>query len=255
MKTLFLAIGFTFVGVFTPLAKAQIIPLTFDPTQSSADVTIAGNLSSSQLSGTATLDIQNLNPPSGSAQITQLDITADEGLSYSFFLGFVSASTSPGDVTISITNPGAPGSLSGTSFDQLANVIAIDGDLTISDPLGFAGGNQTLDLSTIAIAPFDIASINVTQSGNTITVSNSFTFTESLELGELELAVTYVATGVVPVVLSGDVNLDGVVDFFDIAPFIELLNNQSFQTEADIDMNQVVDFFDITPFIEILVAS
>ena len=52
--------------------------------------------------------------------------------------------------------------------------------------------------------------------------------------------------------LLGDVNMDGVVDFFDIAPFIELLSSQTFQAEADIDGNGVVDFFDIQPFIDIL---
>ena len=55
-----------------------------------------------------------------------------------------------------------------------------------------------------------------------------------------------------PNVLIGDINLDGVVDFFDISPFIELLSASDFQAEADIDGNGVVDFFDISPFIDIL---
>ena len=50
----------------------------------------------------------------------------------------------------------------------------------------------------------------------------------------------------------GDVNLDGVVDFFDISPFISLLASQTFQAEADIDLNDAVDFFDIQPFIGLL---
>ena len=53
-------------------------------------------------------------------------------------------------------------------------------------------------------------------------------------------------------VTRGDVNLDMVVDFFDIAPFIALLSVKEFQAEADIDLDGVVDFFDIAPFIEIL---
>ena len=51
--------------------------------------------------------------------------------------------------------------------------------------------------------------------------------------------------------LLGDVNLDGVVDFFDIAPFISALNSP-YQLEADCDENGFVNFFDISPFIEIL---
>ena len=65
----------------------------------------------------------------------------------------------------------------------------------------------------------------------------------------LRLIVTYDV--VAAIALLGDVNLDGVVDFFDIAPFISILSS-GFQTEADIDQNGVVDFFDIAPFIELL---
>ena len=50
----------------------------------------------------------------------------------------------------------------------------------------------------------------------------------------------------------GDVNQNGVVDFFDIQPFIDLLAAQEFQAEADIDGNGVVNFFDIAPFIGVL---
>lgn len=57
------------------------------------------------------------------------------------------------------------------------------------------------------------------------------------------------------VLLLGDVNRDGVVDFFDIQPFIEVLANEGTQAEADIDQNGVVNFFDIQPFIEILASN
>ena len=63
-----------------------------------------------------------------------------------------------------------------------------------------------------------------------------------------ELTVTVVPEPGLP----GDVNLDGVVDFFDIAPFIAVLSKQTFQFEADIDGNGVVGFFDIQPFIDLL---
>ena len=53
-------------------------------------------------------------------------------------------------------------------------------------------------------------------------------------------------------VIPGDINRDGVVDFFDIQPFIDLLTNQGFQAEADIDGSGKVDFFDIQPFINLL---
>ena len=56
----------------------------------------------------------------------------------------------------------------------------------------------------------------------------------------------------VALVLLGDLNLDQVVDFFDISPFIALLSDSSYQDEADFDRNGVVDFFDISPFVQAL---
>ena len=55
--------------------------------------------------------------------------------------------------------------------------------------------------------------------------------------------------------LLGDVNRDGVVNFFDISPFIAVLQAQDFQAEADIDGDGDVDFFDINPFIDLLGAQ
>lgn len=52
--------------------------------------------------------------------------------------------------------------------------------------------------------------------------------------------------------LLGDVNLDGLVNFLDISPFISVLSTGGFQAEADIDLSGDVNFLDITPFIAIL---
>ena len=54
--------------------------------------------------------------------------------------------------------------------------------------------------------------------------------------------------------LLGDVNLDQVVNFLDISPFIALLSAPTFQEEADINGDGVVSFLDISPFIGILSA-
>ena len=61
-------------------------------------------------------------------------------------------------------------------------------------------------------------------------------------------------TAVSPVLL-GDVNLNGTVDFLDIAPFISILSTGAFQAEADVDQSGSVDFLDILPFIGILSDS
>lgn len=252
MKKVMLTLGFTLAGIFSSLAQAQVIALTIDPAQSSVDVALDGSASDSQLSGTSTIDIQSLNPPSGSAQITELDIVADEGLSFSFALGLVSVSSSPGDVSFSLVTPGAPGTITDGSFDQLANTIEMAGDFNVSDPLGFVGGSQTVDLSTITLSPQDATSISVTQSGDTITVSSSFTIVETTDFGLLEVDVTYVATGTAPEAVLGDVNRDGFVTFLDIGPFITILSGADFQLEADCNEDGVVNFLDISPFIALL---
>jgi hypothetical protein len=55
--------------------------------------------------------------------------------------------------------------------------------------------------------------------------------------------------------LLGDVNLDGIVDFSDIPPFIDILTSGIYLTEADLNFDGFVDFSDIPPFIAILVSQ
>ena len=53
--------------------------------------------------------------------------------------------------------------------------------------------------------------------------------------------------------LLGDINRDEVIDFSDIAPFIELLLNPFvFRDEADINQDGEINFSDIAPFIMLL---
>ena len=56
----------------------------------------------------------------------------------------------------------------------------------------------------------------------------------------------------VDIITHGDVNLDGVVNFLDISPFIMALtmgNMGEFQAQADCNDDGVVNFLDISPFI------
>ena len=66
-----------------------------------------------------------------------------------------------------------------------------------------------------------------------------------LALSETDISVT-------AEILLGDVNLDGVVDFLDIPPFIAILSSGEFRAEADCDGSGSVDFLDISPFVAIL---
>ena len=58
-----------------------------------------------------------------------------------------------------------------------------------------------------------------------------------------------------PVPLRGDSNRDGVVNFLDIGPFIEILFSGPHIPEADCNEDGFVNFADIAPFIEILSAT
>lgn len=57
---------------------------------------------------------------------------------------------------------------------------------------------------------------------------------------------------VVSSVLKGDLDLNGMVTFLDINPFISVLSSGGYQAEADCDCDGDVDFLDIQPFIDIL---
>ncbi len=52
----------------------------------------------------------------------------------------------------------------------------------------------------------------------------------------------------------GDVNLDGVADLLDVAPFVNLITNNNFQVEGDINGDDVVDLLDVQPFVFLLVG-
>ena len=53
-------------------------------------------------------------------------------------------------------------------------------------------------------------------------------------------------------VLHGDVNLDGVVNLLDVAPFIDLIGSGNFVPEADVNKDGVVNLLDVGPFIDLL---
>ena len=57
-----------------------------------------------------------------------------------------------------------------------------------------------------------------------------------------------------PAVVLGDCNLDGFVNFLDIAPFISILTSGPFLDQADCNEDGAVNFLDIAPFIELLGA-
>ena len=144
------------------------------------------------------------------------------------------------EITVGMTGTGVNGAFNDVF---VVNVAIAD----VPGAMGSVGVNtNTFDLIAFnattgafggTVGP-TVGSSTVGEDNNGIDISNvTITFTDASDLGACML---------------GDVNMDGVVDFFDIQPFIDLLANQAFQCEGDIDGNMMVDFFDIQPFINIL---
>ncbi|MDB2687761.1 hypothetical protein N9Y42_11180 [Mariniblastus sp.] len=157
----------------------------------------------------------------------------------------ISGGTLNGFLAIEAAAGGGPfGNIPGSNVDLLGSNFALNGtpidglvvgeaftindrDVTLSGLLA-DGSPFSFDLNTSQIAEQDFIASNAT------------------------LRVT--VAGVLEPLL-GDVNLDKVVDFSDIGPFIVVLSNVEFQAEADIDGNDTVDFDDIAPFIVILAGG
>ena len=57
------------------------------------------------------------------------------------------------------------------------------------------------------------------------------------------------------IIILGDCNRDGAVNFLDITPFVGILSSGSFLEEADVNQDGIVNFLDITPFIGILAGN
>ena len=98
-----------------------------------------------------------------------------------------------------------------------------------------------------------VDSINGLQRGN----FGAFTaFTDvpiqAIQPDNTVLTDDFVILNEVTVVLRGDVDRDGMVDFSDISSFISILSAGGFQEEADVNRDLMVDFEDIGPFIALL---
>ncbi|MEM9411390.1 MAG: hypothetical protein AAGA30_09770, partial [Planctomycetota bacterium] len=71
----------------------------------------------------------------------------------------------------------------------------------------------------------------------------------ALEVKSIELVLT------ADECLLGDVNLDGLVDLLDVAPFVDILANGGFQKEADTNEDGIVSLLDVGPFVDILTGG
>ena len=108
--------------------------------------------------------------------------------------------------------------------------------------------------------PFTILDRNVALTGLladgsafSFDLNSGLNFTDDFFLPGSIVNVTLVSDAVETVL--GDTDQNGVVDFSDIAAFIEILMDGTFLDQADINQDGEVNFADIPAFIEILTAA
>ena len=142
--------------------------------------------------------------------------------------------------------------------------------VTEADPTGLFGGDADTEIAVFdsngillgtnddfddTVSLFSALTLELPAGDYTVVVGTFDTVfadgpsvTAGLGLGDYALSVNSLSD-----FLLGDVNVDGTVDFLDIAPFIAVLTaGGSDQAEADINGDGIVDFLDIAPFIAIL---
>ncbi len=184
-----------------------------------------------------------------------------------------------GNVQVEIINPMielfsvetlGPAGTAGTGFLLSNNV---DTSTAVGAPITTPPANQDTIAFLNTPNPFPVGTVNL---GNILPPGITFVSTDatdtlstgtdadgnSIGFGSLAFTVSgstgspgyfgQAAFETVSTAACGDINLDGDVNFLDIAPFIAVLSSNGFQAEADCDENEVVNFLDIGPFIEAL---
>ena len=156
----------------------------------------------------------------------------------------------------------------GSGFDTEIGIWDANGTLLVSDDDGGVGlkSSATIDLADgvyfVAISEF-----NSTFEDGFINSGSAFEFgdieTAVLNINGNPLGSTQIGEGpslqetgffriVVGDPILGDVNRNGIVNFLDIAPFINVLSASGFQPQADTNGDGGVNFLDISAFILIL---
>lgn len=142
------------------------------------------------------------------------------------------------------------GSIPGVSYDQLL----VGGDISLAGDLSIEIVNN---YTPVAGQEYTLIEIDELRSN----VFNGLGQGAVVQtVGNLDLVINYfggdgndITVVAVPRnALLGDVNLDGVVDLLDVGPFVILLSNNVFQTEADVNQDGIVSLLDVGPFVAIL---
>ena len=153
----------------------------------------------------------------------------------------------------------------GSGFTVLLETVNFTNPINIGDGVGtgirfeFSDSTEGSELGVFSVA-FRIGgetpepSVGISSNRAYRDGANIGSISENFVVPDLNIGLSYAvnATAVVEILL-GDVNLDGIVNFLDISPFISILSGGTgFLAEADINQDGTVNFLDIAPFIGIL---
>ena len=130
-------------------------------------------------------------------------------------------------------------------FNLLGAEFFLDGvliDLELGETLVVDQRDVTLSGLYADGSPFELTPV-VGVFGDNIAGTDSFFDGSTLRIQRVAAVAN---------VLVGDVNLDGAVNFGDIAPLVAVLANGDFQAEADTNFDESVNLLDVAPFVAIL---
>ena len=118
-----------------------------------------------------------------------LDLILEDGLAFTVAL-FTTASTRPGEVTISLDTHGPSGGVSGGTFDQLGDALPVGGDITVAGLL-----DNVTDLSTQKQDQVDFIDDQILLDGDIVVIAATFAFEELNAQVPFTAAGTIVARG------------------------------------------------------------
>ena len=113
------------------------------------------------------------------------------------------------------------------------------------------------DITVFVFTNFSFAQIEGSNNGGgRLQLRDNTTALAGSGARDLRFSISGVAAGDAPDVLKGDVNMDDMINFLDISPFIlALASPEGAPAEADCNCDGMVNFLDISPFILKLTAG
>ena len=154
------------------VAHAQLV---VDSSLSNATIAVGAVSDTTTTSGNLNLQVSPGTNPFSTAQITDLDLTLDDGLSLGF--GLASLNTDPASVFIELLSAGPAGNIVGGVFDQQGNVLAVSGQANLIDPFEIVGGSMSIDLATLDTTSVDFNNVLISEAGGIVTVDASYMIT------------------------------------------------------------------------------